>query len=120
MSQWTRPFSVPARLLLVALLLPLAVTVTVVPGADAAPEGTMTWAIHFTLAPKWLDPAETEAAITPFKVLYPIHDALVKLMPGGMTPSLAESWTMCANGVVPLLGTARGAAPEAPVTRRGW
>jgi peptide/nickel transport system substrate-binding protein len=65
----------------------------------SAPEGQMTWAIHFTLAPKWLDPAETEAAITPFKVLYPIHDALVKLMPGGMMPSLAESWTMSPDGL---------------------
>jgi peptide/nickel transport system substrate-binding protein len=65
----------------------------------AAPEGTMTWAIHFTLAPKWLDPGETEALITPFKVLYPIHDAMVKLMPGGMQPSLAESWTMSPNGL---------------------
>ena len=59
----------------------------------------MTWAIHFTLAPKWLDPAETEALITPFKVLYPIHDAMVKLMPGGMMPSLAESWTMSPDGL---------------------
>ncbi len=65
----------------------------------AAPEGQMTWAIHFTLAPRWLDPAETESLITPFKVLYPIHDAMVKLMPGGMMPSLAESWTMSPDGL---------------------
>jgi peptide/nickel transport system substrate-binding protein len=69
------------------------------PPGLAAPEGTLTWAIHFTLAPKWLDPAETEALITPFKVLYPIHDAMVKLMPGGMQPCLAESWTMSPNGL---------------------
>ena len=27
--------------------------------AAAAPEGTMTWGIHVTLAPRWLDPIET-------------------------------------------------------------
>jgi peptide/nickel transport system substrate-binding protein len=70
------------------------------PPAAAAPEGTMTWAVHVTLAPRWLDPGETESAITPFMVLYPLHDALVKLMPGGMQPSLAESWTMSADGLV--------------------
>ena len=45
-------------------------------------------------------PAETESAITPFMVLYAIHDALVKPMPGGLnTPSLAESWTASKDGV---------------------
>jgi peptide/nickel transport system substrate-binding protein len=67
--------------------------------AGAAPEGQMTWAVHVTLAPRWLDPGETESAITPFMVLYPLHDALVKLMPGGMTPSLAESWTASPDGL---------------------
>ena len=63
--------------------------------ATAAPEGTMTWGVHITLASRWLDPAETEGIITPFMVLYAIHDALVKPMPAGdNTPSLAESWTV--------------------------
>ena len=63
--------------------------------AHAAPEGQMTFAAHVTLAPRWLDPGETEAAITPFLVLYAVHDALVKPMPRGLTtPSLAESWTV--------------------------
>ena len=54
----------------------------------------MRWALHVTLAARWLDPAETEAFSTPFMVMYALHDALVKPMPGGlMTPSLAESWT---------------------------
>jgi peptide/nickel transport system substrate-binding protein len=67
--------------------------------AAAAPEGTMTWAVHVTLAPRWFDPAETESAITPFMVLYPLHDAMVKLMPGGMQASLAESWTASKDGL---------------------
>src|SRR5216110_3607321 len=68
--------------------------------ADAAPEGTMTWGLHVTLASRWLDPAETEALITPFMVLYAIHDALVKPMPAGVnTPSLAESWSASKDGL---------------------
>src|SRR5881398_1444081 len=59
----------------------------------------MVWAAHVTLAPRWLDPGETESAITPFKVLYAIHDALVKPMPTGQTtPSLAESWSASPDG----------------------
>src|SRR5437899_5234767 len=68
------------------------------PRAEAAqtkPEGEMRWAIYVTLAPQWFDPAEVMGQITPFWVLYAMHDALVKPMPGNlMTPSLAESWTV--------------------------
>jgi peptide/nickel transport system substrate-binding protein len=32
-------------------------------------------------------------------VLYPLHDAVVKLSPDGMKPSLAESWTMSPDGL---------------------
>jgi len=68
--------------------------------ATAAPEGTMTWGVHITLASRWLDPAETEGIITPFMVLYALHDALVKPMPGNInTPSLAESWTQSKDGL---------------------
>jgi hypothetical protein len=44
----------------------------------AAPEGQMTWAVHISLAPTWFEPAETSGMITPFMVLYAMHDALVK------------------------------------------
>jgi peptide/nickel transport system substrate-binding protein len=68
--------------------------------AAAAPEGTMTWGVHITLASRWLDPAETEGIITPFMVLYALHDALVKPMPAGLnTPSLAESFTASKDGL---------------------
>ena len=68
--------------------------------AAAAPEGTLTWGAHVTLATRWLDPSDTEAFITPFMVLYAIHDALVKPMPAGdNTPSLAESWTVSKDGL---------------------
>jgi len=66
----------------------------------AAPEGTMTWGVHITLASRWVDPAETEGIITPFMVLYALHDALVKPMPAGPnTPSLAESRTQSKDGL---------------------
>jgi len=65
----------------------------------AGPEGQVTYAFHVTLAPRWLDPGETESAISPFKVLYAIHDALVKPMPASpTTPSLAESWSVSPDG----------------------
>src|SRR5881394_2824143 len=60
----------------------------------AAPQGQLTWGIHVTLAPTWFDPAETPGIITPFMVLYALHDALVKTMPGNpLAPALAESWS---------------------------
>jgi len=69
--------------------------------ASAQPAGTVTFAVHVTLATRWLDPAETDAEITPFMVFYALHDALVKPMPASLnTPSLAESWTMSKDGRV--------------------
>jgi len=69
--------------------------------ARAAPEGQMTWAVHVSLAPTWFDPAETSGIITPFMILYALHDAMVKPMPGNpAAPSLAESWSMSPDGLV--------------------
>ncbi len=81
-------------------LLTIAFLIGLARPATAAPEGTMTWGVHITLASRWLDPAETEGIITPFMVLYALHDALVKPMPAGQnTPSLAESWTSSKDGL---------------------
>ena len=67
--------------------------------AAAAPEGEMTWGVHISLAPTWFDPAETQGIITPFLVMYAIHDAMAKSMPGNAAaPSLAESWQMSPDG----------------------
>src|SRR5438477_8977818 len=61
---------------------------------SAGPQGQLTWGVHTTLAPTWFDPAETPGIITPWMVLYALHDALVKPMPGNpLTPSLAESFS---------------------------
>jgi peptide/nickel transport system substrate-binding protein len=70
------------------------------PGSAGGPEGQLTWAVHISLAPTWFDPAETQGIITPYMVLYALHDALVKPMPGQtLAPSLAESWTASEDGL---------------------
>src|SRR5690349_19005359 len=66
----------------------------------AAPAGQLIWGIHVSLTPSWFDPAETQALITPFMVLYALHDAMVKPMPGNnQAPCLAESWAMSEDGL---------------------
>jgi len=86
---------------LVAASLVLAMSAVGAPPGAAAPEGQMTWAVHVSLAPTWFDPAETSGIITPFMVLYALHDAMVRPSPGQpMTPSLAESWSVSPDGLV--------------------
>ena len=87
-----------ARLLIGLLLLTLSGAVS--PAPAAPPDGTLTIGVHVTLVSRWLDPGDTEALISPFMVLYALHDALVKPMPGNLnTPSLAESWSLAKDGV---------------------
>jgi len=63
--------------------------------AQAKPEGEMRFAVYVSLVPAWFDPGEVAGVLTPFWVLYALHDALVKPMPGNHNaPSLAESWTV--------------------------
>jgi peptide/nickel transport system substrate-binding protein len=59
-----------------------------------APQGELRWGVHVTLAPTWFDPAETPGLITPYMVMYAVHDAMAKPMPGQpLAPSLAQSWS---------------------------
>jgi len=68
--------------------------------AMAGPQGQLTWGVHISLAPTWFDPAETPGLITPYMVLYALHDAVVKPMPGDQSmPSLAESWAASPDGL---------------------
>src|SRR5437764_14120503 len=81
----------------------LGLLITVIGAASVAatPQGQMTWAVHVSLAPTWFDPAETPGIGTPFMILYALHDALVKPMPGNaMAPSLAESWSLSKDGLL--------------------
>jgi len=83
------------RLALAVLLFVLGAT----QGA-ADPKGRLAWGVHVSLAPTWFDPAETPAIAAPFMVMYALHDAMVKAMPGQpLAPSLAESWTRSQDGL---------------------
>ena len=88
------------RLLVSAALVFVSFVGMEMPVSAAPQEGTLTIGVHVTLVNRWLDPGETEALITPFMVLYALHDALVKPMPKNiMTPSLAESFTASKDGL---------------------
>src|SRR3982074_2156881 len=49
--------------------------------AGAASPDRLTWGVHVSLAPTWFEPAEASGIITPFMVLYALHDAMVKQTP---------------------------------------
>jgi peptide/nickel transport system substrate-binding protein len=84
-----------ARLLLVAAAL-IGAGASV---ASAEPSGKVTIAWHVTISPAWFDPSTAPPQITPFGMLYAIHDALVRPYPGQkMGPSLAESWRESPDG----------------------
>ena len=68
--------------------------------AASGPEGQLIWGVHISLAPIWFDPADISGIITPFMVLYALHDAIVKPMPGQpLAPSLAQSWSGSEDGL---------------------
>jgi peptide/nickel transport system substrate-binding protein len=70
------------------------------PARAAVPDGQLTIGVHISLAPTWFDPAETAGIITPFLVMYALHDALLKPMPGqDPAPCLAESWSAAEDGM---------------------
>src|SRR2546430_4133332 len=86
-----------ARVILVTALL----VATAPPSRAAEPAGEVTVSFHVTLAPAWFDPSTAPPQITPFGVLYAVHDALVRPLPGQkMAPSLAESWTESPDGLL--------------------
>jgi len=59
----------------------------------------LVFAYHVTISPSWFDPAEAPAQITPFGILYALHDAVVRPLPGErMAPALAASWTESPDG----------------------
>jgi len=69
--------------------------------AQGQPDGQLTVAFDASIAPVFLDPAETPGIGTPFVFLYAMHDALIKPLPGNdMAPCLAESWKESPDGLV--------------------
>ena len=87
---------------LVWLIVCVAVMLSGVHAAgQTQPEGQLIIAFDTTIAPTYLDPAETSGIATPFVFLYALHDALIKPLPGNdMAPCLAESWTESPDGLV--------------------
>jgi peptide/nickel transport system substrate-binding protein len=84
----------------VLALLALGSAATASEIAVAARDGQLAWGVHVSLAPTWFDPAEVSGIITAFMVLYALHDAMVKPMPGqASAPSLAETWSASADGL---------------------
>jgi peptide/nickel transport system substrate-binding protein len=68
-------------------------------GQPRAGEATVAW--HVTLAPSWFDPSTAPPQITAFGMLYAIHDALLRPLPGQkIGSSLAETWTESHDGRV--------------------
>jgi peptide/nickel transport system substrate-binding protein len=91
---------------LVSRVMPLLALVMITLGAARevsgqtlpAGEAVMAWPI--TIAPSWFDPSTAPAQITPFGILYALHDALARPLPGQkMGNSLAESWSESPDGL---------------------
>ncbi|MGE3541151.1 MAG: ABC transporter substrate-binding protein [Candidatus Tectimicrobiota bacterium] len=60
---------------------------------------SVVFALHVSIPPSWFDPLETPAQITPFGILYALHDAVVRPLPGErMAPALAASWSESPDG----------------------
>ena len=69
--------------------------------AQAPADSQLAIAFDASIAPTFLDPAETPGIGTPFVFLYALHDALLKPLPGNnMAPCLAESWKESPDGLV--------------------
>jgi len=85
--------------LLVLVVLTLGAAPEVTGQAPPAGEAVMAWPI--TIAPTWFDPSTAPPQITPFGILYALHDALVRPLPGQkMGNSMAEAWTESPDGLI--------------------
>lgn len=77
----------------------LWLTITNAAAQSQHPAGQVTYGWHVTIAPAWFDPSASPPQITPFGILYTLHDGLIRAYPGQkMGPALAEFWTESADG----------------------
>ena len=72
---WRLRLAFSLTLLFAAFVVPAA-------GQQRAPSGRVVIAWHVTIPPAWFDPSTAPPQITPFGMLYAIHDALVRPYPG--------------------------------------
>jgi peptide/nickel transport system substrate-binding protein len=64
-------------------------------------DGQLAVAFDTSIAPTFLDPAETPGPGPPFVILYALHGALTKARQGNdMAPRLAQSWRASADWLV--------------------
>jgi peptide/nickel transport system substrate-binding protein len=87
------------RIVFFTLFLILVAGLMQSPQAQPKPAGELVYAMHVTIAPSWFDPADTPSQITPYGILYALHDAVVRPLPGErMGSALAESWSESPDG----------------------
>ena len=90
----------PRAWLLAAIAAAMALAATPALADQPEPKGKAVMAWHVTISPSWFDPSSAPPQITPFGMLYAIHDALVRPYPGfKMGPSLAEKWEESEDGL---------------------
>src|SRR6266850_879264 len=87
---------------MIILLLVVTLTLGAIQEVFAQPsptgEAVMAWPV--TIAPSWFDPATLPPQITPFGILFALHDAMVRPLPGQkMGAGLAEAWTESSDGL---------------------
>ena len=83
-----------------AVVIALLAALLLTPPLGGAQTSELAVSFHVTIAPAWFDPSTAPPQITPFGVLYAVHDALVRPLPGQkMGPSLAESWKESPDGL---------------------
>jgi peptide/nickel transport system substrate-binding protein len=96
----THAMTSPRRASILGLVL-TSVLAASAAAAPPAPTGQAVMAFHVTIPPTWFDPSTAPPQITPFGILYALHDALVRPLPNQrMAPSLAESWRESPDGRV--------------------
>ena len=96
------PSAIPKRTQRLVVSLAVALTLAAVPpvAAQPAPAGEAVFGWPITIAPTWFDPSTAPPQITPFGILFALHDAVVRPLPNQkMGPGLAESWTESADGL---------------------
>jgi hypothetical protein len=109
---------------MLTILLTMAVVLVGGPlalGAPSPPTGEVVIAFPVTIAPAWFDPAETPAQITPFALLYALHDGLVRVAPiltGGSGTSIVTGAVSCVSGDW-TAGTINGTPTLHPLSANG-
>jgi peptide/nickel transport system substrate-binding protein len=89
-----------ARCRLVIALVALAALVAALAPIAHAQTGESTIAWHVTIAPSWFDPSSAPAQVTPFGILYALHDSMVRAAYGTrIGPGLAEHWAESPDGL---------------------